>query len=112
MNNIDKLMTKTIKVMIPEKPSEFEEQFEIEIKKLPFDKIGLLNFSKHDADLPANELMQKMKPLFMECLSVSEEELNLISIDYIMEIMEIILRIHTPSQKKSGAELVEEFKRG
>jgi ketopantoate reductase len=102
MNNISalqQLVSKTIKVKIPKQPTEYQTQVEVEIKKLPLNKLSLLNFSKNDAELPVPELIEKMTPLFEECLGVTKEELKNISIDYIMELMEVIMEINMPNNK-------------
>ena len=114
MNNnieaIDKLVSTSVKVKVPKQPTQYQQQVELEIKKLPLDKIGVMNFSANDKDLPVPELINKMKPLFIECLGITEEQLNKISLDYLMEIMEVIMEINMPNKGNDKQDLLEKFK--
>ena len=107
---ITKLVSSSVKVKIPKKPTQYQVQVELMIHKISLDKIDILKFSENDSKLPLNELMIKMKPLFIESLRVTEDQLDKISIDYLMEIMEIIMDINMPQKDKDKEAIIEKFK--
>ena len=113
MNNIeaiDRLVSTSIKVKVPRNPTKHQVEVELEIKKLPLDKIELMNFSAGDKDLPVPELINRMKPLSIECLGITEEQLNKISLDYLVEIMEVIMEINMPNKENDKHDLIAKFK--